>query len=188
MGVEAEIEWLPFFLAPDLPKEGKNKLEHYNRKFGKDRVERMIPYMKEVGKKDGINFSYGGNVGNTFDSHRLITWAKKFGKQDEVVEELFKRYFEQEKNLGDLDVLIDAAKDAGLDVAAATEMLKGDGERDAVLSDVRMAHSDYGVTGVPFFIFDNKFAFSGAQEPDTIVNVIRQVVKKNEDESKSGDA
>lgn len=88
------IRWRPFFLDAHLPKK-LNKLEHYKEKFGAARVARMIPYMVEVGRSCGINFSYGGDIGNTLDSHRLIEYAYVKGgqdKQDAVVNALFRRY------------------------------------------------------------------------------------------------
>lgn len=176
LGVEADIEWLPFFLNAGLPEKGTNKLEHYNKKFGASRVRSMIPHMQETGKKEGIDFSYGGMIANTLNAHRLVSFAREQGKADAVMEELFKHYFERESNLGDEATLIDAANKAG--VTGADELFKTDAEKDNVLREVAMVQSDYGVTGVPFFIFDDKFAFSGAQDSDTIVSVIKQVLKK----------
>lgn len=175
LNIKAEVEWLPYFLDPTLPTgKGKNKLEHYNKKFGPSRVAAMVPRMQATGKEEGIEFSYGGNVGNTMDSHRLIALAKTQGKTDAVVEALMSSYFEKEKALSDTEVLVAAAKTAGVEGAEA--MLDSDKFKDEVLSEVRMARNDYGVSGVPFFIFDDKFAFSGAQPAETIVRVLKQVV------------
>merc|ERR1712176_447227 len=79
-------------------------LEAYTEKFGPQMVERMVPNMKKVGKEHGINFSYGGYVGNTFDSHRFIWQSRETGgsaMQDKMVEALFAAYFEEEKSMGD---------------------------------------------------------------------------------------
>lgn len=75
----------------------------------------MIPYMQDIGKQEGIKFTYNGLVSNTVDSHRLALWAKQFGRQTEVVEEMFKDYFSNDKNIGDYQVLASAAERAGLD-------------------------------------------------------------------------
>ena len=86
-GFEFDVTWRPFQLNQAAPK-AVNKLEMYNEKFGADRVAKMVPHMSGVGKAEGISFSYGGDTGNTFDSHRMIEKAKQLGKQDEVVEQL----------------------------------------------------------------------------------------------------
>ena len=81
-----------------------NKLEHYKKKFGPSRVEAMVPHMIATGRSEGIEFSYGGNIGNTLDSHRLAYQAREEGGsalQDTVMELLFQAYFENEKSMGD---------------------------------------------------------------------------------------
>lgn len=85
------VRWRPFFLDPTLPPR-VDKMTHYKQKFGAARTARMIPHMQEVGRAEGITFSYGGDMGNTLDSHRLIELAAEQGKQDQMVEALFKRY------------------------------------------------------------------------------------------------
>lgn len=77
-------------------------------------AQAMVKRMQEVGRPEGIKFSYGGEVGSTFDAHRLILLAGKQDKQDAVVEELFKNYFEQEKFIGDMKVLEKAGKKCDL--------------------------------------------------------------------------
>merc|ERR1719310_424135 len=109
------VKWLPFQLNPQAEcGAGVNKLQMYKKKFGEARVNQMLPMMMQVGREENINFSYGGNTGNTFDSHRLISFADKQGKQDELVEELFKNYFEEEKCISDRAVLLAAADKVGL--------------------------------------------------------------------------
>jgi len=88
--------------------EGINKLESYEKKFGRAKVDQMVPYMKQTGLRDNVNFSYGGMLANTLNSHRVLEFALKEGgteAQNKVVEELFQNYFEQEKNIGDESVL-----------------------------------------------------------------------------------
>lgn len=180
-GIEAKVTWLPYFLNPSLPGgKGKNKLESYKQKFGASRVAAMIPRMEKVGKEEGIAFSYGGNIGNTMDSHRLIEWAGKISseKQDAVVEALMSSYFEKEECLSDMPVLLSAAEKAGLE--GAKEFLESDKLTDDVTIAVSKAQSEWGVSGVPFFVIDNKYAFSGAQDPETIANVLERAAKEQE--------
>merc|ERR1719191_2327023 len=90
--------------------------------------------MMQVGRQDGIEFSYGGNTGNTFDSHRLISLAGKQGKQDELVEELFHNYFEEEKCISDRTVLLAAAQKVG--ITDANAMLNSNSEASEVKTDL----------------------------------------------------
>lgn len=177
--LEFEVSWRPFQLNSRAPP-AVNKLDMYNRKFGPERVAKMIPYMTEVGKGDGISFSYGGDTGNTFDSHRMIEKAKRIGgqeQQDKVVEELFKAYFEQEKNLADRAVLLDAWKKAGL-----AEEDAGFLETEELTREVRGDVEQWsGVTsgGVPFFVVDGKYTLSGAQEPETFVRCFEKIAQES---------
>lgn len=165
-------------MNPSAPEgKGVNKLEMYNQKFGADRIAKMIPQMEATGKKHGINFSYGGYTGNTFDSHRIIAAAKEQGGnklQDAVVESLFKAYFEDEQSMGEHSVLIDYAGRAGMDVTALLESTDFGNE-------VRQEMKSFGqnCTGVPMFIIDNKYSLSGAQEADTLLSVFQQACEKD---------
>jgi len=165
-------------LNANAPKgKGVNKLNMYMEKFGREKVESMLPQMKQTGKSEGIEFSYGGYTGNTFDSHRLIWKAKEVGGtvlQNEVVESLFKAYFEEEDSMGEQSVLVNCAKRAGMD---ATEIFKDTnvGKKET-LDELRKYRQDYGVTGVPFFVFDEKYSLSGAQPPSEIMSIFKKLI------------
>jgi len=79
--------------------------------------------MKSIGQEEGINFSYGGTLGSTIDSHRLVEWAAERGKEDEVIEQLFKLYFEEEGNIVDLQELASVAGKIGLNEAEVSRLL-----------------------------------------------------------------
>jgi predicted DsbA family dithiol-disulfide isomerase len=150
----------------------------YNKKFGRERVAAMIPRMVSVGKTCGIDFSYGGYTGNTFDSHRIIAAAKEQGGaelQDKVVESLFKAYFEDEKSMGEKEVLIEYSERAGMDVR---ELLADSSKYHQEVRD-EMRNFGQHCTGVPMFIIDNQFSLSGAQEADTLLQVFQQVCDKD---------
>mmetsp|Transcript_31134 Transcript_31134/g.88942 ORF Transcript_31134/g.88942 Transcript_31134/m.88942 type:complete len:181 (-) Transcript_31134:130-672(-) len=164
--IDFQVTWRPYQLSPDAPGgKGINKLAMYNEKFGEARVKQMLPYMQQVGQQDGINFSYGGNVGNTFDSHRLISLAQKQGKQDELVEELFHNYFEQEKCVSDHAVLLAAAEKVG--VSGAAQMLQSSAEVNDVQADLRQ-FVPYARSGVPQFIIDGRPLPAGAQDAELL--------------------
>eukprot|EP00747_Dinoflagellata_sp_TGD_P027846 gnl/TRDRNA2_/TRDRNA2_132863_c2_seq1.p1 gnl/TRDRNA2_/TRDRNA2_132863_c2~~gnl/TRDRNA2_/TRDRNA2_132863_c2_seq1.p1 ORF type:complete len:185 (-),score=55.62 gnl/TRDRNA2_/TRDRNA2_132863_c2_seq1:47-601(-) len=171
-----KVNWLPFQLNPSAAGgQGVNKMEMYKKKFGEERVAAMLPRMLQTGKEHGINFSYGGNVGNTYDSHRLISFAAKQGKQDELVEELFHNYFEQEKCLSDRAVLLAAAQKAGL--SGAEEMLNSKAECADVDRDLQTYQNGMRIGGVPYFIVDGgKFQESGALDSSAFCQMFQQVL------------
>jgi len=173
------IKWLPFFLDPSLPKEGVDKLHRYRSKFGSN-IEPMLSRMKKVGEQEGINFSYGGKIANTMNAHRLAAYADKFGKEEQVINVLFKNYFEEEKDLGSLDVLTEAAKNAGMDEQKTRKFLESKELEEEVTEAVEKSLDEYGVTGVPFFIIQNKYAVSGAQESDTFQSIFQKVAEEEE--------
>jgi len=175
-----KINWIPFFLDSSLPKIGENKMQRYIKKFGESRVQSMIPRMIETGMKDGIKFSYGGNISNTIDSHRLATWAlEKFGseKQNELIEELFKNYFEEEKCIGDHPVLLAAANKVGLE--GASEILQTNAYEKEVHNLINRYQYDRGIQGVPHFIFNDQIEISGAQNFEVFLNILEKIASKS---------
>lgn len=152
-------------------------MEMYNRKFGKARTRQIIPQMAQVGQSVGINFSYGGNVGNTFDSHCLIWYARKVGgseAQDKIVKSVFKAYFEEEKCLRDVAVLQDCALEAGLDAAN----LLSDPTMGEVKARAEQREFGKNCRGVPKFIFNGKYAVGGAQESDKLLEIFKDIANE----------
>lgn len=173
-----KVQWLPFFLRPDLGY-GIDKLEAYEQKFGADRVPLIIARMKEVGlqTEPPIHFSYGGKMSNTMRSHRLIHFSSKFGFsiQNDVVEALMIAYFEKEKDLGDIEVLIDSAR--GKLPVSDEDLLKyllSDEDEDLVRTQARKLVASHQISGVPHFIVKgpkNSFTLGGAQEAAVFSNL-----------------
>lgn len=178
--VKVEVEWKPFFLAPDMPDESVDKRMWYNMKFGSDRVEKMIPYMKQVGEAHGIHFSYGGKVGKTLLSHRLLELAKEkdptLELQDALVEALFKLYFEDEGDINSKESLATAAAAAGVfsSAADALKFLNTDVMANEVKLGVQEAYSTR-ISGVPFFRLPGGVETSGAQEASYFVEQFRKM-------------
>eukprot|EP00566_Odontella_aurita_P028759 CAMPEP_0113592304 /NCGR_PEP_ID=MMETSP0015_2-20120614/37759_1 /TAXON_ID=2838 /ORGANISM="Odontella" /LENGTH=144 /DNA_ID=CAMNT_0000498799 /DNA_START=319 /DNA_END=753 /DNA_ORIENTATION=+ /assembly_acc=CAM_ASM_000160 len=139
-------------------------------------TDRMIPQMTKVGEEHGIKFSYGGRVGNTFDSHRLIWKAREEGGselQDRVVESVFKAYFEEEKSLGEAEVLAMCAKRAGMEDYAAESVLEDRSYvgREEVEMEMASFRQKWDCRGVPLFVVDGKHPLSGAQSPESFLEV-----------------
>ncbi|KAF7319562.1 DSBA domain-containing protein [Mycena chlorophos] len=180
--LDFKLRFKPFLLDPELPTDKPlNKRERYNSKFGAANFQRMEQQMIARGKGVGINFSYGGNLRQTIESHRLIEKAWLVGgepKQRAIVEELFAGYFENEKDVGDYDFLAECAAKAGVFASKeeALAFLKTDELRDGVKKDITDAMR-MGVEGVPFILLNNRYAVSGAQGEDTFLHIFRKIAK-----------
>mmetsp|Transcript_10739 Transcript_10739/g.19319 ORF Transcript_10739/g.19319 Transcript_10739/m.19319 type:complete len:169 (+) Transcript_10739:301-807(+) len=156
---------------------GHDKMEYYEAKFGAAMVRGMIPQMKATAMEHGIEMNYGGYVGNTFDSHRLIWKAREEGGselQDKVVEQIFQAYFTENKSLGERTVLEECASKAGL-AQSSIDFLSDSNNNSDGTREVRDEMQDYGrafqCTGVPMFIVDGKHTLSGAQESDSFLRL-----------------
>ncbi|KNC84828.1 hypothetical protein SARC_02969 [Sphaeroforma arctica JP610] len=173
------VTWRPYMLNPTLPKYGVDKVEAYNQKFGESRVKAMVPHLTSVFKKEDIDFSFGGLISNTMDSHRLLNIALGNGDaagratQDKVVNLLFKAYFEESKNIGDPELLTQVAAEAGLDVENVKAVLASDTGVDNIMAE--MAERNEGVNGVPHFIIQNKYRIGGAEDPQEFVEIFDEI-------------
>jgi predicted DsbA family dithiol-disulfide isomerase len=187
--VEFDIQWRPYQLDPDVPREGVDRAAYMKAKFGEGpRVSAMGDALKAEGLREGIPFAFDKieRGPNTLDSHRLIRWAATAGIQDSVVERLFAAYFLEGRDIGDPAVLEFLAADAGMDSIEVAELLSGDTDLAAVDRETKLA-GEMGITGVPTFIFANKFVLSGAREAEVLVQVIDKAMEA-EDESAASEA
>ena len=170
---DVAISWRPFQLNPDMPPEGMTRDDYVRAKFGGgDRPRQIYQAIAESGREAGIEFQFSRirRTPNTVLSHRLVHWSSKMERQDEVVAELFKAYFEDGLDIGDLDTLVECARRAGLEPLHARRFLMGDEARqEVVASDVYARR--LGINGVPCFIVNRKYAVSGAQPPSAFVEV-----------------
>ncbi len=171
---ELEVVWHPFQLNPQLPLEGIARSEYLARKFG-SRAEDIYARVTEVGRSVGIDFAFERIVRqpNTVPAHQLIGLAQLRGRQDEMVESLFRGYFLEGADLTQTDDLVEMARRAGLEDGAARACLNDDAQRQAVLAEDERARA-LGVSGVPFFVFDQRLAVSGAQEPQVLMRALRE--------------
>ncbi len=172
------LTWRPYQLNPDMPMEGMNHKEYYANKFGPDRVKGLVDNMTAAGKTVGLDFNFAAieKSPNTLNAHRLLRWAINSGNQHEVQESLFKAYFIEGKDVGDSEVLTALAVDHGLDAKIIGDLLKSDRDVPQVKAEIDLAR-EMGVSGVPCFIFDQKMAVSGAQEPAQMIQVIDRILE-----------
>ncbi|WP_407865981.1 DsbA family oxidoreductase [Phyllobacterium phragmitis] len=172
------VRWRPFQLDPTIPPGGKDRKAYLRDKFGStSRSDEMHDQLIKIGEEEGIEFDFDAieMSPNTLDAHRLIQWAAQAGPgtQDRLVGKLFSFYFEQGLNIGDHEVLVDAASASGMDGQIVAALLATDADRASVLEEIETANR-IGVRGVPCFIIDQKYAVMGAQPADILADAIRQ--------------
>ena len=179
--VGVDINWRPYQLNPDYPPEGVDQKASLAAKLGgADKVAGAHAMLTGLGREVGVNFNFDAiEIGpNTLDAHRLIHWAVTEDRelQNRVVDALFKANFEEGRNIGDHAVLLAAAEKAGLDRAVIGALLDSDADSELIVAEIDAARK-MGVNGVPFFIFDQQYAVSGAQTPDVLVSALRDIAK-----------
>lgn len=176
------IEWLPFELNPNMPVDGMERLAYRARKFGAERSGDLDAQMTELGREVGIAFAFEQmqRTPNTQMAHMLIAVAQRQGKADMLVEELFRAYFENGRDVGDENVLVGLAAAAGLDRDSVTQALKSDELRNLVES-VEAQAQEMQIAGVPFFTINRESAVSGAQTTEQWVALLleRQNARRN---------
>lgn len=165
-----EVRWHPFQLDPSLPREGKDRETYLNEKFGGPaKAAAIYQKVSAAGAEEGIAFAFDRiRVSpNTLDSHRLILWSRADGLQDDVVERLFRAYFIEGRDLSKASTLVDISEEAGMESDLVAQLLETDSDLAKLHSQIEQA-GGMGVTGVPFFIIDGRFAIAGAESPETI--------------------
>ncbi|SNS42047.1 DsbA family oxidoreductase [Tropicimonas sediminicola] len=171
------IEWHPFQLNPDMPREGMDRRAYLEAKFGgKKQAVEVYARIAEAAAAAGLEIDFGAikRTPNTLDAHRLIHWAGIEQRQTLVAGALFDAYFLEGRDIGDADVLADIADSAGMDAAVVHRLL----ESDSDVEDIRTRDAnarERGVTGVPTFVIANTHVVPGAQQPDLWVKLIDEI-------------
>eukprot|EP00041_Stephanoeca_diplocostata_P003223 m.32758 g.32758 ORF g.32758 m.32758 type:complete len:308 (-) comp14160_c0_seq1:404-1327(-) len=205
--VNFTLRWRPHFVAPHLPRLGVDKKKSYMKKLGSSkRISAMMTYMQSLGERETppIMFKFGGKIANSMDSHRLLDWAFEHygsGFQTALVEELSKKYFEEEASLGEHTVMLDAISKAagtlmyqakcGNDgssayqrsiVHGAREMLSSASDaaiRGArVVAEAMFFSQEYMLSGVPAYVVNGIQIIPGAQDPATFVRVLGKAIQQ----------
>ena len=169
------LRYRSFFLDPTTPPEGRDFRGHMTAKGGgRVPLEQFFAAPRERGAAVGLTFNFEAieKAPNTLLSHRLV-YITPEPQRGALLDALYAAYFEFGRDIGDRDVLVDVAAAVGLDAAETRTQLAGDTGAAEVMADVAFARQ-VGITGVPFFIFNERVAFSGAQPPDVILRVLRQ--------------
>jgi predicted DsbA family dithiol-disulfide isomerase len=175
--VPVEVHWRPFFLNPWVPREGISREDYLTTKFGSvDAYKGIAGRVVAAAGEEGL--TYRPNLvrrqPNTIDCHRLIYWAEARGKAAEMKQRLMELYFRDGGDLTDTNVLVQAAADCGLDAEEVRARLATDADVALISAQAKEA-SDKGISGVPTFVFAQKYAVSGAQPAEQLARAIRQV-------------
>lgn len=174
---KVEVTWRSFQLDPNLQtRTDVNAIEHLSEAKGisQKQAEGMQNNVTQIAKEVGLDFDFEkAVVANSFNAHRLIQFAKSKGLGNEIEEQLFKAHFTEGKNIDDKETLTQTGIAIGLDGNEIREMLASDAFAKEVKQDEMQAQS-IGISGVPFFILNNRYAVSGAQSPDVFLQALSQ--------------
>ena len=181
VGVELEVHWHSFQLDADAPKRQEiSNSERLAQKYGRSlaEVEEMQRNIAEMAKAEGIEFNWqNANSGNTLDAHRIIHLAQSKGLGSEAKEAFFYSYMTDGLAIGERETLEDVASRIGLNPVEVDDVLDSDEYADFVKFDEATARDQLNVTGVPFFVFDQRIALSGAQPTEVFVQVLEKALE-----------
>ena len=176
---KVEIEYKSFELDPNSQKySGSNIHEILASKYGMslEQAKQSNAGIAKQAAAIGLSFNFDDmKPGNTFDAHRLAKFAKTKGKDREITEKLLHGYFTESIDLGDTETLVNLAESVGLNRQEAHAILQ---DKTAYANDVRNEESmakQYGISGVPYFIINQKYAISGAQPTETFASALQQI-------------
>lgn len=179
---DVEVEWMSYELDPGAPTEPKLPLDEalarkYRTSVGEARS--MMDRITDAAAEEGLDFDFSkAKGGNTFDAHRVIHFAKEEGLGDAMKERLLLAYFNQGLAIHDHEVLADLAAEVGLDREAAAAVLT-DGTFGAEVRQEEAEAMEIGVRGVPFFVVEGRYGVSGAQTPETFLQVLQKAASES---------
>ncbi|MDH1914731.1 DsbA family oxidoreductase [Acinetobacter junii] len=177
-GIELDIHWHSFELDPDAPtKHEVSNTQRLAQKYGRSyaEMEEMERNVAAMAATEGIDFQWQkANSGNSFNAHRIIHLAQSKGLGNEAKEAFFHAYMTEGLAIGEREVVEEIASRIGLDNAEVEYVLDSDELADFVRHDEKIAHEQLKVTGVPFFVFDQKLALSGAQPREIFLQALQQ--------------
>ncbi len=175
--ITAQVVWKPFQLNPTMPKEGMDRTDYLEAKFGSlDAFHRIEGPVIDAGSTEQIAFAFDriAITPNTFLAHRLIWYAAQQNCQDAVVDSLFKGYFEEGANIGSATTLVQLAERAGLNAASFLRSEDGTAE---VKAEEATGHR-LGIRAVPYFVLNHAYGISGAQPADRFVAALQKIASQ----------
>jgi predicted DsbA family dithiol-disulfide isomerase len=181
--VPVELHWRPYFLNDWIPREGISREQYLTTKFGGvDRYKGIAQRVAAAAQAEGLTYAMDkiSRQPNTLDAHRLIRWAGEIGKAAEMKQTLMDFYFTEGGDLTDRETLVRAASAVGLDAERVRADLASDKDVAEIEREAEAA-KEAGIQGVPMFIFDGRFAVSGAQAPEYLAEAIERASQQSAD-------
>jgi predicted DsbA family dithiol-disulfide isomerase len=176
-----DVEYHSFELAPDTPVDFDGSPKDYlaqRKGISPDQVDQMLERVTGIAASVGLDYDYDHvHQTNTIKAHELLHYAKSKGRQLDMKERLLKAYFVDGRHIGRVEDLADLAAEIGLNRDEVVRVLTEETYLADVRADVTQAEA-YGISGVPFFVFDEKYGVSGAQDAATFANVLEQVASE----------
>jgi len=182
-GEPVNVTYRTFFLNPDIPPEGYPFQSYMHTKGGgRMPLEGWFAAPRDAGARVGLTFDFERieHAPNSTLSHQLIALTPE-DQREAIIDTIYAAYFEHGWNIGNIDVLVSIAEQSGLDADDMRDALSSNACHDEVMSDFRQSQQ-IGVTGVPFFVIDNRLALSGAQPPAVILDVLQQALTMREED------
>lgn len=177
-GGDVEVIYHSYLLDPSMPVDYEGSQIDYlsaHKGMPVEQVREMSERITDIAAAVGLAYDFEHQImTNTVLAHQLIHFAKECGKQTEMTERLFAAYFVEGKHIGKVDALADLAVEVGLDRAEVVSALESATYLPAFEADIAKA-SEYGISGVPFFVLNSKYGISGAQDSDTFLEALTQV-------------
>lgn len=176
-GAPIEVEWHPYQLDPTMRAEGLNRDTYLGNKFGDiERAQQMTDHLTNVGKEVGIDFDFGENwlAVNTLPLHQMLVVAGQEGFKNELKERFLKAYFVETLHLNDTSILENIGAEFGWSTEKVQAIIQNEELGKAVQQKIKH-FQESGVSGVPFFIINNKYGISGAQPSEVFLDAFKQV-------------
>lgn len=191
-GLELEVHWHSYELDPEAPiRQEVSNSERLAQKYGRTvaEVEEMQRNIATMAAEEGIQFNWeNANSGNTFNAHRIIHLAQSKGLGSEAKEAFFYSYMTQGLPIGERETIEDVAARIGLNPVEVEDVLSSEEYADFVKFDEEVARDQLKVTGVPFFVFDQRIALAGAQPREVFLQVFEKALEAPQVEVKTDEA
>ena len=171
------LEWHPFQLNPSMPSEGMDRREYLEAKFGgKERAVEVYSDIANAAEAAGLEINFEGikRTPSTLNAHRLLHWAALEGKQNAVVDRLFKAYFREGHDISSHDILTNIATSVGMQADVTRHLLMSSADEKDI-QDRDAAARERGVSGVPCFVIGNHYVIQGAQDTELWERVIAEL-------------
>ena len=174
---QIEVEWKSFELDPYVQTDPEVQVMDQliaQKNLSREQANQMMNHVTQSGRQVGLELKVEESVlANSYNAHRLIQLAKTRGLGSEIEEALFKAHFTDGANIDDRKVLTDLGLSIGLDESELNDVLSSETYGEAVRQDQAEAQA-LGIRGVPFFVFNDKYAVSGAQPEETFLGALQQ--------------